>query len=122
MSIIDITDTQPVILQDTWIALQCVFALIPGPLGIYAGHSSFSYTWQQLAEVVSNAMITLPNIGRFLFPTGNAVADGCEFVEIPPQPSFMMQNAHSVTAPEYSERTSRLSGTIDYADEKQAAT
>ena len=52
-----------------------MFALVPGPLGIYAGHSDFSYTWQQVAQVVSNAMTTLPNIGRYLFPTATAAAD-----------------------------------------------
>ena len=49
-----------------------MFALIPGPLGIYAAHSAFSYVWQANAQVVSNALNTVPNIGRFLFPTDDA--------------------------------------------------
>ncbi|KAF6224709.1 hypothetical protein HO173_012866 [Letharia columbiana] len=66
--IIDIPNNQGVILQDILLAVQSVFALIPGPLGIYAAHSAFSYTWQAAAQVISNALNTLPNIGRFLFP------------------------------------------------------
>ncbi len=68
MQIIDIPNDSTVKLQDLLLALQSVFALIPGPLGIYAAHSAFSFTWQAAAQVISNALNTLPNIGRFLFP------------------------------------------------------
>ena len=59
------------ILQDVLLAVQSVFALIPGPLGVYAAHSAFSFTWQAIAQVMSNALNILPNIGRFLFPVGD---------------------------------------------------
>ena len=68
MQIIDVPGDQQVIVQDLLLALQSIFALIPGPLGIYAAHSAFSYTWQAVAQVVSNALNVLPNVGRFLFP------------------------------------------------------
>ena len=47
--------------------------------------------------------------------------NGCEFVEIPPQPSFYDAKCAQRHCTEYSERTSRLSGTMDHTDEKQAA-
>ena len=72
VQIIDIPSDTGVIVQDLLLALQSVFALIPGPLGIYAAHSAFSFTWQAAAQVVSNALNTLPNIGRFLFPVDDS--------------------------------------------------
>lgn len=68
VQLVDIPSNEGVILQDILLAVQSVFALIPGPLGIYAAHSAFSFTWQAAAQVISNALNTLPNIGRFLFP------------------------------------------------------
>ena len=68
VQIIDVPGDQQLIVQDLLLALQSIFALIPGPLGIYAAHSAFSYTWQAVAQVVSNALNVLPNVGRFLFP------------------------------------------------------
>ena len=61
-----------VVLNDVFLALQCVFALVPGPLGIYAAEvRKFSATWQSLAQVGANALLVEPNIGRYLFPTDN---------------------------------------------------
>ena len=68
VDIIDVPNSQQLIVQDLLLAAQSVFALIPGPLGIYAAHSAFSFTWQAAAQVISNALNILPNIGRFLFP------------------------------------------------------
>ena len=72
IQIIDVSSNTDVIIQDVLLALQSAFALIPGPLGIYAAHSAFSFTWQAAAQVVSNALNTVPNIGRFLFPTDDS--------------------------------------------------
>ena len=68
VQMIDIKDNQQLIVQDLLLAVQSVFALIPGPLGIFAAHSAFSFTWQAAAQVISNALNILPNVGRFLFP------------------------------------------------------
>lgn len=69
---IDVLSTIEVIVQDLLLALQSIFALIPGPLEIYAAHSAFGFTRQAVAQVESNALNTLPNIGRFLFPIDNS--------------------------------------------------
>ena len=53
MQLIDISSNQQLIVQDLLIAVQSIFALIPGPLGIYAAHSAFSFTWQAAAQVIS---------------------------------------------------------------------
>ena len=58
-------------MQDLFIALQGLFALIPGPVGIFASRNGFSVAWQAWAQVVSNAISVVPNVGRYLFPTGN---------------------------------------------------
>ena len=68
IQIIDIPSDTDVILQDVLLALQSVFALLPGPLGVYAAHNGFSFAWQSAAQVVSNALNVAPNVGRFLFP------------------------------------------------------
>ncbi len=44
VQIVDIPSNTGVVLQDVLLAVQSVFALIPGPLGIYAAHSAFSFT------------------------------------------------------------------------------
>lgn len=67
-----VSSTIEVIVQDLLLALQSIFALIPGPLGIYAAHSAFGFMRQAVAQVESNALDTLPNIGRFLFPIDNS--------------------------------------------------
>lgn len=69
---IDVLSTIAVIVQDLLLAFQSIVALIPGPLGIYAAHSAFGFTWQAVAQVESNALNTLPNIGRFVFPIDNS--------------------------------------------------
>lgn len=74
VNMVNVKSNQQLIIQDLLLAFQSVFALIPGPLGIYAAHSAFSFTWQAAAQVVSNALNILPNIGRFLFPVGDADA------------------------------------------------
>ena len=68
MQMMDVLSTIEVIVQDLLLALQSIFALIPGPLGIYAAHSAFGFTWQAVAQVESNALNTLPKVERFLFP------------------------------------------------------
>lgn len=72
VQIIDVPKNTDVVLQWIMIALQSVFALIPGPLGVYAAHSNFNPVWQTWAQVFSNAIAIAPNVGRFLFPTGDA--------------------------------------------------
>ena len=59
-----------------------MFALIPGPLGIYAAHSAFSFTWQATAQVMSNALNTIPNIGRFLFPVDNSASQIIQLADL----------------------------------------
>ena len=68
VQMIDVLSTIEVTVQDLLLALQSIFALTPGPLGIYAAHNAFGFTWQAVAQVESNPLNTLPNIGRFLFP------------------------------------------------------
>ena len=46
VDLIDVPNNQQLVVQDLLLAAQSVFALIPGPLGIYAAHSAFSFTWQ----------------------------------------------------------------------------
>ena len=82
VQIIDIPSSTPVVLQDILLALQAVFALIPGPLGIYAAHSGFSFTWQASAQVISNALNALPNIGRFLFPVDTAASQTVQIADL----------------------------------------
>lgn len=82
MQIIDVSDSQQLILQDVLLALQSVFALIPGPLGVYAAHSAFSFTWQAIAQVMSNALNTIPNIGRFLFPVGDSASQIIQLADL----------------------------------------
>lgn len=82
VQIIDIPSNQGIILQDILLAVQSVFALIPGPLGIYAAHSAFSFTWQAAAQVISNALNTLPNIGRFLFPIDNSDSEIIQLADL----------------------------------------
>ena len=74
VNMVNAKSNRQLVVQDLLLALQSVFALIPGPLGIYAAHSEFSFTWQAAAQVISNALNILPNIGRFLFPVGSADA------------------------------------------------
>ena len=68
VQMIDVLSNTKVIIQDILLALQSIFALIPDPLGIYAAHCAFSFTWQAIAQVVSDSLNPLPNIGGFLFP------------------------------------------------------
>ena len=69
VQIIDIPSHFPVILQDIFIAFQSLFAIIPGPIGIFAAHQAFSVQWQIWAQVITNAVNIAPNVGRFVFPT-----------------------------------------------------
>lgn len=82
VQVVDIPSKEGVILQDILLAVQSVFALIPGPLGIYAAHSAFSFTWQAAAQVISNALNTLPNIGRFLFPIDNSDSEIIQLADL----------------------------------------
>lgn len=82
VQIVDIPTDTGVILQDILLAVQSVFALIPGPLGIYAAHSAFSFTWQAAAQVISNALNTIPNIGRFLFPTDDSASQIIQLADL----------------------------------------
>lgn len=79
VEIIDVPTDTAVILQDVLIALQSILAIIPGPLGIWAAHSSYSASWQSAAQVFANAMFVVPNVGRYLFPTGNVAS---QFVQL----------------------------------------
>ena len=74
VQIIDVPPATPIILQDVLIALQSVFALLPGPLGVYAAHNAFSASWQSVAQVFSNAINVVPNVGRYLFPTDTSAS------------------------------------------------
>lgn len=82
MQLIDVKTDSKVKVQDALLAIQSVFALIPGPLGIYAAHSSFSFTWQAVAQVVSNALNIVPNIGRFLFPIDSAESQVVQLADL----------------------------------------
>ena len=70
------------IIQDVLLAFQSIFALIPGPLGIYAAYSAFSLTWQAAAQVISNALNVVPNIGRFLFPIGDTASKVVQLADL----------------------------------------
>ena len=70
------------IIQDVLLAFQSVFALIPGPLGIYAAYNAFSYTWQALAQVISNALNAIPNIGRFIFPIDDTASQIVQLADL----------------------------------------
>lgn len=82
VQLIDIPSTTPIILQYVLLALQSVFALVPGPLGIYAAHNAFSSAWQAIAQVVSNALNAVPNIGRFLFPTDDSASQIVQLADL----------------------------------------
>ena len=82
VQIIDVPSKTPIILQDILIALQSVFALIPGPLGIWGAHNALSYQWQTAAQVFSNAINIVPNIGRYLFPTGGGATQLLQLSEL----------------------------------------
>ena len=82
VQIIDFSDSQQLTLQHVLLALQSVSTLIPGPLGVYAAHSAFSFTWQAIAQVMSNALNTLPNIGRFLFPVSDSDSKIIQFADL----------------------------------------
>ena len=70
------------IIQEVLVAFQSVFALIPGPLGIYAAYSAFSYTWQAVAQVISNALNAIPNIGRFIFPIDDSASQVVQLADL----------------------------------------
>ncbi|KAL9610928.1 MAG: hypothetical protein Q9167_004406 [Letrouitia subvulpina] len=73
VEIIDIPERTSVALQWVLIALQGAFAIVPGPLGVYAANSwKFNNQWQAIAQVISNAVTVAPNAFRFIFPTGTA--------------------------------------------------
>ena len=83
VQLIDIPSNTPLILQDVLLALQCVFALIPGPLGVFAANSwKFDNTWQSLAQILSNALNAAPNVGRYLFPADNAASQLIQIGEL----------------------------------------
>ena len=65
------SDTQ-VVLQDVFVALQGGIGLVPGPLGVIAAVTQVSWLWQSAAQVITNAMLAAPNVGRFLFPVDSA--------------------------------------------------
>ncbi|KAI4159470.1 MAG: hypothetical protein LQ342_006549 [Letrouitia transgressa] len=73
VEIIDIPEKTSVALQWVLIALQGIFAIVPGPLGVYAANSwKFNNQWQAISQVISNAVSVAPNAFRFIFPTGTA--------------------------------------------------
>ena len=83
VEIIDVPNTTSVALQWVLIALQGIFAVIPGPLGVYASNSwKFSNQWQAIAQVISNAVSVAPNAFRFIFPTGNADSQIVQLAEL----------------------------------------
>ena len=95
VQIIDVPAETSVILQDILIALQSVFALIPGPLGIYAAHSAFSYQWQTAAQVISNAINVAPNVGRYLFPTDNTASQVVQLSQLSANFATVLQQVQS---------------------------
>lgn len=69
VQIIDIPSDEGVILQDLLLAVQSVCALIPGPSGIYAAHSAFSFTWEAFFMSYPMRRIPYPISDDFSFPS-----------------------------------------------------
>ena len=95
MQIIDVPGEKPVILQDLFIALQSIFALVPGPLAIVAAKTRFPVDVQVWAQVISNAINIVPNVGRYLFPTGNTDSQVIQFSELTANLATVLQQVQS---------------------------
>ena len=91
VEIIDVPTDTMVILQDVLIAMQSILAIIPGPLGIWAAHTSYSATWQSAAQVFANAFFTVPNVGRYLFPTGTVASQYVQLATLQSRLSAVIQ-------------------------------
>ncbi|KAG8531389.1 uncharacterized protein KY384_003018 [Bacidia gigantensis] len=95
VQILDPPDDMKVDLQWALIAFQAVFSIIPGIAGVWASHSAFSYAFQVGAQVLSNALATVPNVGRFLFPTGSAESQVVQMADLANDFGTVLQGVQS---------------------------
>ncbi|KAG8525282.1 uncharacterized protein KY384_008926 [Bacidia gigantensis] len=77
------------------VAFQSIFAIVPGVAGVWASHSALNYRFQLGAQVISNALATAPNVGRFLFPTDSSASQVVQLAELSNNFGTILQQVQS---------------------------
>ena len=82
-------------IQKVLIAFQSVFALAPGVAGVWAAKNDYSFQFQVWAQTISNALATVPNIGRYLFPTDTAESQLIQLADLSANFASILQQVQS---------------------------
>ena len=83
------------IAQKVLVAFQTIFAFAPGVAGLWAANAGLQVEWQLAAQVVSNALATVPNIGRFIFPTDQAASQVIQLAQLSNNFGTILQQVQS---------------------------
>ena len=96
VQLLDPLDNTNTILDDVLITLTGVFALVPGAGFLVSKvEGGFTEGWTAFAQVFENALFTVPQIGRWIFPIDSATSQVIQMADLSTQMGSIIQTVQN---------------------------
>ena len=96
VQLLDPLDTTNTVLDDVLITLTGVFALVPGAGFLVSKfEGGFTEGWTAFAQVFENALFTVPQIGRWIFPIDSVTSQVIQMADLSTQMGSIIQTVQN---------------------------